>query len=84
MYKASEMSTTRAQVDDTIRTLVNAMRERKSYGKPPQKLQGTHWIQVKSGEHLLCESVGLISQSEVDELINESIAKVPYCKYDRG
>lgn len=82
-YRAAEMCTTRAQCDQAIRTLIEDMKERENYSEP-QELQGTWWVQVKSGDDLICESTGLRSKSEVEELINESIEKVPYCKYDRG
>lgn len=83
-YRAVEMYTTRAQCDVAIKTLVEAMKQRGNYSKPSKELQGTYWVQVKSDDHLICESIGLRSQAEVDELITESIEKVPYCKYDRG
>src|SRR6185437_7918246 len=83
-YRAAEMYTSRAQCDDVIKMLVAAMKIRENYGPEPKELQGTYWIQVKSDGRLLCESISLRSQSEATELINESIEKVPYCKFDRG
>jgi hypothetical protein len=83
-YRAAEMCTTRAQCDEAIKTLAEAMKRRENYSKSPKELLGTYWVQVTSDDHLLCESIGLRSQSEIDDLINESIDKVPYCKYDRG
>lgn len=82
-YRAVKVCSTQAECDDTIRTLVTAMKKRDSYCEQPP-LQGTYWIQVKSDDDLLCESIGLTSHAEVDELIDESIEKVPHCKYDRG
>jgi uncharacterized protein YegP (UPF0339 family) len=83
-YRAVEMYTTRAQCDDAINTLIEAMKKRESYGKQPKDLQGTYWVQVRSDGDLICESRGFRSQTETDALINESIEEVPYCKYDRA
>jgi len=60
------------------------MKRKKNYSKRAQELQGTYWVEVKSGDEVLCESRSLRSQSEADELINESVEEVPYCKYDRN
>jgi hypothetical protein len=82
-YRAVKMYRTREECDDAIKALVKAMKERASYAKVTEDLQGTYWVRVKAGEELICESTGL-REAEVDDLINESIEKVPYCKYDRG
>ncbi|HVQ38293.1 MAG TPA: hypothetical protein VMS31_12215 [Pyrinomonadaceae bacterium] len=83
-YRASHIYPERDQCDLAIKTMVKAMEKRESYSEPAKKLQGTCWIQVKSDDLLICESVSLSSQTEADDLIDESIEKVPYCKYDRG
>jgi uncharacterized protein YegP (UPF0339 family) len=83
-YRASEMYDTRAKCDHAIKTVVDAMKKKGNYSSEAEKLQGIHWIQVSLDGQLLCESKGLRSQSEADELIDESIDNVPNCKYDRG
>jgi uncharacterized protein YegP (UPF0339 family) len=83
-YRASELYTTRAECDAAIKTLVKAMRKRANYSTQPPQLQGTYWVEVRSGDRLLCESKGLSSLSEVDDLITESIERIPNCKFDRG
>jgi hypothetical protein len=81
-YRAVEIYDTKEECEAKIKTLVGAMKERQNYFKPPE-IQGTYWVQV-SADKLLCESTGLRSEAEVNELINESIKMVPYCKYNRG
>lgn len=83
-YRASEIYDTRAKCDHAIKTLVDAMKKKGNYSTETQKLQGIHWIQVSADGQLLCESKGLRSQSEADELIDASMENVPNCKYDRG
>ena len=83
-YRAIETYTSRAQCDDAVKTLIEAMKKRENYGTQPKELQGTYWVQVKSDGNLICESRGFRSPSETDDLINESIEEVPYCKFDRG
>jgi hypothetical protein len=78
------MYDTRAKCDHAIKTVVDAMKKKGNYSSEAEKLQGIHWIQVSLDGQLLCESKGLRSQSEADELIDESIDNVPNCKYDRG
>jgi hypothetical protein len=81
-YRAAEMYSTRSQSDDAIKALVRTMKKRENYST--YSLQGTHWVAVGSRGHLSCESKSLRSQKEADELIHDSIEKIPYCKYDRG
>ncbi len=83
-YRGSTIYRKRSQCDEAIKTLVNLMKRKKNYSKRAQELQGTYWVEVKSGDEVLCESRSLRSQSEADELINESVEEVPYCKYDRN
>jgi uncharacterized protein YegP (UPF0339 family) len=83
-YRATEMYTDRARCDAGIKVLVKAMEKRENYSAHPKKLQGTYWLTVRSRGHLICESTGLRSQKQANELIYDSIAKIPYCKYDRG
>lgn len=47
-----------------------------------RELGGTHWIEVRDGNHKLCHSVSLKSEDEAWDLVEESIVKMPFCKYD--
>jgi hypothetical protein len=46
---------------------------------------GTYWVELRADDGaLLCESVPLRSEKEAEDLIGESIEKIPYCKYNRA
>lgn len=76
----------RKECDHFIKYLQNRMKERDAYD--PLNASGAHWVEVKTSEPqphpLLCESFPLRSRKEADEMIEESMAKIPYCKYDRA
>ncbi len=81
---------TRKDCDIAVAELIELMGEEKNYVDPPS-VQGTFWVQVvrkysddvTTPNKTLCESKGLRSKAEVNELIEECIEMVPYCKYSR-
>ena len=82
-FRALEIYRSREECDRVIETLVKAMKARKS-DPEVQSMRGTHWVRLKSGKRVVCESISLRSEAEAKELIRESVEKIPYCKYDRG
>lgn len=84
-YSTSKRLESRKECDKYVRDLRTRMKERAAYFPPPPREEsGTYWIEVRSVDgDLICESIPLKSKEEVDELINESIGKIPYCKYNR-
>jgi hypothetical protein len=84
IYKTETTYLTRAQCDDAVEKLVKRMKKKKSY-EEPIPVHGTYWVQVTSLDgNVICESTSLRTKAEAEELIEESIEMVPYCKYDRG
>jgi len=84
-YRTEASYSTKAQCDEAVEKLVDLMKERKNYSTTPKELRGTYWIQIRPvGGDLVCESTDLRSADEVVDLIEESIEKVPYCKYSRA
>jgi hypothetical protein len=81
-YSTTETFETREECDEAVENLRALMKESEPYGKPRHS-EGTYWVEVKSGDKLLCESIPLRSTEEALDLIDESIGKVPYCKYNR-
>jgi hypothetical protein len=81
-YSAAETFASREKCDRAVEELRELMKESKPYGAP-QHSAGTYWVEVRSGHKLLCESIPLRSAEEALDLIDESMGKVPYCKYNR-
>lgn len=81
-YTATETFKNRQKCDDTVNDLRKLMKKSEPYGNP-RPSSGTYWVEVKSGDKILCESIPLRSAEEALDLIDESIRKVPYCKYNR-
>ena len=81
-YSAAEPLDSREECDGAVKQLRGLMEKGESYGAPRHS-SGTYWVEVRSGDKLLCESVPLRSAEEALDLIDESIGKVPYCKYNR-
>lgn len=68
--------------DKRINELREIMKIEKSYR--PKYDNGTHWVEViRHGDEVICRSRPLKSEDEAKDLIEESIEKIPYCKYDR-
>jgi hypothetical protein len=70
--------------DVAVSKLRERMKNPKAYR--PHEESGTHWVAVKVKalqRNLVCESIPLRSEEEASQLIEESIDKVPYCKYNR-
>ncbi|HKO99928.1 MAG TPA: hypothetical protein VJU86_23340 [Pyrinomonadaceae bacterium] len=85
IYKTEKSYLTRAECDGVVDNLTKRMTKGSSYRLAPKPLQGTYWVQVTNSDgSLICESICLRSEEQAQDLINESIEKVPYCKYDRG
>jgi hypothetical protein len=82
-YLTDRSSKTRGDCDKRIEELREIMKNKSRYHTKEQA--GTHWIEVmNSNNDVLCHSTGLRSEDDVKDLIEESIQKIPYCKYDRG
>lgn len=75
----------RRECDSFIQYLQTRMKNREAYGDP-REASGAYWVEVKTAEpeRLICESIPLRSDNEAIDLINESMEKVPYCKYNRA
>jgi hypothetical protein len=84
-YRAAEMYPTRARCDAAVKTVVSQMKDRNNYLKP-EPIQNTFWTQISGlmPNEILCESIALNSEDERQALIDESIEKIPSCKYARG
>lgn len=83
VYFTDTSFSTREECDRKIDRLRNLMEKSGRY--QPREKCGTHWIDVTdSNDDILCQSTSLRSENEVAELAEESIEKIPYCKYDRG
>jgi cell division protein FtsL len=81
-YSAAETFESREKCDLAVEELRTLMKKSKPYGAPRHSA-GTYWVEVRSGNKLLCESISLRSAEEALDLIDESMGKVPYCKYNR-
>jgi len=82
-YMSDSSSKTREECDKRVEGLREAMKNKSSYQSKEQA--GTHWIEVKIAPNdIVCHSIALRSQDEVRDLVEESIEKIPYCKYDRA
>jgi hypothetical protein len=82
LYSAPKTFVSREKCDTAVEELRELMKESGPYGEPRHS-SGTYWVEVKSGNKLLCESIPLRSAEEAFDLIDDSIRKVPYCKYNR-
>jgi hypothetical protein len=94
-YSTTRTFESREECDEAIEELRELMGKGDSYGEP-RKSAGTYWLEVRrpseepsSEKHrrtpgeLLCESIPLRSEEEALDLMDESLSKVPYCKYNR-
>lgn len=83
VYSTDTVSTNRKECDKRIRKLQRLMKTEKAYAYG--KESGTHWVEVRDSRHdLICESTPLRSKDEARDLIEESMDKIPYCKYNRA
>lgn len=62
-----------------IESLRDAAKHRESYVS--KEKFGTHWVEIVANSEVLCSSIDLRSAHEGKELIEESIEKLPYCKF---
>jgi hypothetical protein len=83
VYFSDWHSSTREDCDREVDALRDLMKESSRY--KPDETCGTRWIKVRdSNDRIICQSISLRSTEEVDDLIEESVEKIPYCKYNRG
>lgn len=82
-YMSCDRFETIEDCDTRNAELRKVMRQRPSYHLGNQT--GTYWVEVfNSHGHKIFYSVNLKSEEEANELIEESMDKIPYCKYDRS
>jgi hypothetical protein len=82
VYTGSDHLYTIEDCDSKDTELREVMRRDTSYY--PDKQSGTHRVDVKnSHRHKIFHSHDLKSEEEAEELIKESMDKIPYCKYTR-
>jgi len=81
VYSTDHCSGTQEECDTHVEEIREAMKERQSYHRKAQS--GTHWVEIKTNGSVRCHSIGLRSEMDVEDLILESIEKIPYCKYTR-
>jgi hypothetical protein len=81
-YSTARTFKSREECDEAVEELRRLMGKSDPYSSPRQS-SGTYWVEVRSDKGLRCESIPLRSEEEAMELIDESISKVPYCKYNR-
>jgi hypothetical protein len=62
-----------------IERLREAAMRKESY--VPQEKFGTHWVEIVANREVLCRSIDLRSAHEVKDLIEDSVEKLPYCKF---
>jgi hypothetical protein len=86
---------TRKEGDEFVHYLRKQMQQRDAYLPPPKgkdtdlpslEESGTYWVELRSdapARKLLCESIPLKSEEEAQDLIAESMDRIPYCKYNR-
>lgn len=75
----------RNDCEKEIGLLMDSAKDRNSYGDPIQKLNGSYIVELRSRDspnQLYCTSTDMKSKEEAEELIEESIEKLPYCKFD--
>ncbi|HEX8146106.1 MAG TPA: hypothetical protein VF591_02800 [Pyrinomonadaceae bacterium] len=92
-YSTERRFKSRRACDTFVKNLRRRMEDHEAYGQP-QEAEGTYWVEVRSAVRsggrrssakgrLLCESGPLRSEDEAQHLIDESLDKIPYCKYTR-
>lgn len=94
-YSTAIRFETRKESDEFVHYLREQMQKREAYLPSPERKDtqspsleesGTYWVEVRSdlpARKLLCESIPLRSEEEAQELIAESMDRIPYCKYNR-
>jgi preprotein translocase subunit SecG len=90
VYSSNHSSNTRNECDKRIeylRELIKYDEDRKDvekYLRMPPQVAGTVWVELRDAAgDLILESAPLRSKEEADDLILQSIDKIPYCKYSR-
>lgn len=87
-YSTERRFKTRRACDAFVKLLRRRMENPEAYGEP-QEAEGTYWVEVRANARsakgrLLCESIPLRSEDDARHLIEESLDKIPYCKYNRA
>lgn len=81
-YSTEKRFKSREECDGFVHGLRDLMKERDAYF--PREESGTHWVELRSADwDLRCESIPLRAKKEADDLITESMDRIPYCKYNR-
>jgi hypothetical protein len=83
-YSTALKPKSREECDGFVHYLRELMKEKEVYLLPLAE-SGTYWVEVRTlaDSRLLCESIPLRSKDEAEEMITESVNKIPYCKYNR-
>jgi hypothetical protein len=82
VFSGNYAAGSRRECDWTVKNLRAQMKTEGSYRHREEC--GTHWVEITdSAGQVICESAPLRSRVEADELIKESVDKIPYCKYNR-
>ncbi|HKP11435.1 MAG TPA: hypothetical protein VJZ91_04970 [Blastocatellia bacterium] len=83
IYSVETDSKNRRDCDRQVAQLQRVMKHKSSY--QPDGSDGAYIIKVgRPGQPAVCESKRLESDDEMRGLIQESIEKIPYCKYSHG
>jgi hypothetical protein len=83
VYSTETMFSSRQDCDAAVHKLRERMKKSDAYWQPRAE-SGTYWVEVRIKADLICESIPVRSKDEAEELIDESIDKIPYCKYNRA
>ena len=83
VYSTETTFSSRQECDAAVHKLRERMKKSDAYWQPRAE-SGTYWVEVRIKADLICESIPVRSEDEAEELIDESIDKIPYCKYNRA
>ncbi len=82
VYSTESTFPRKSDCDRSVEAVRNVMKDEHRYD--PESSCGTFWVKVTdTHNNILCESVSLKSEAEANDLIDESVDKIPYCKYER-
>jgi hypothetical protein len=82
VFSSNRTAESRRECDWTVKNLRAQMKTETSYKRREEC--GTHWVEITDPAGVICESAPLRSEVEADDLIKESVDKIPYCKYNRS
>lgn len=81
-YEADKSFGSREDCEKYIEKLRKVAEFKESYVR--KNKFGTHWIEIIADGEVLCRSMDMRSSQEVEELIEDSVEKLPYCKFARA